>query len=67
MPVVAFSESEVEEAALAWFEALGYRVLFGPDIAPGEVAAERADYSEVGPGASSEGSSWPPVVWVPRG
>jgi len=36
MPVVAFSESEVEKAALGWFEALGYRVLFGPDIAPGE-------------------------------
>ncbi len=47
MSTVQITESEVEQAALAWFEALGYRVLFGPDIAPGEVAAERTDYSEV--------------------
>jgi len=41
-----FSESEVEVAALQWFEALGYTVLHGPDIAPGEPAAERTDYNE---------------------
>ena len=35
------NESIVEDAALAWFEALGYAVLHGPDIAPGEPAAER--------------------------
>lgn len=38
-----FSESIVEEAALAWLEALGYTVLHGPDIAVGEPAAERSD------------------------
>jgi type I restriction enzyme R subunit len=42
-----FTESVVEEAALEWLEALGYSVLAGPDIAPGEPAAEREDYGEV--------------------
>jgi type I restriction enzyme R subunit len=31
-----FTESVVEDAALAWLEALGYAVLQGPDIAAGE-------------------------------
>jgi type I restriction enzyme R subunit len=38
-----FSESVVEQAALAWLEALGYAVLHGPDIAAGEPGGERAD------------------------
>ncbi|HEX3323034.1 MAG TPA: type I restriction endonuclease subunit R [Terriglobales bacterium] len=38
-----FSESVVEEAALQWFEALGYTILHGPEIAVGETAAERID------------------------
>ncbi len=37
-----FSESIVEDAALAWLEALGYAVLHGPDIAAGEPGAERS-------------------------
>lgn len=41
-----FTESVVEEAALAWLEALGYAVLHGPDIAVGEPAAERSDPNE---------------------
>ncbi|NIA10136.1 MAG: HsdR family type I site-specific deoxyribonuclease, partial [Nitrospiraceae bacterium] len=40
-------ESTVEESALAWFEELGWSVLHGPDIAPGEPAAERRSYSDV--------------------
>lgn len=40
------TESTVEEAAMAWFEGLGYSVLNGPSIAPGEPAAERGDYWE---------------------
>jgi type I restriction enzyme R subunit len=40
-------ESEVEEVALGWFEALDYSVALGPQIAPGEPAAERADYAQV--------------------
>ena len=38
-----FSESIVEDAALAWLEALGYAVLHGPDIAAGMPGAERSD------------------------
>ncbi|HET8630861.1 MAG TPA: type I restriction endonuclease subunit R [Thermomicrobiales bacterium] len=47
MPLTKFTESIVEEAALAWLADLGYEVVFGPDIAPGEPTAERADYREV--------------------
>mgnify|MGYP003412488920 CR=1 FL=1 len=39
----AFTESIVEDAALACLEALGYAVLHGPDIAVGELLAERSD------------------------
>ena len=35
-----FTESVVEQAALAWLESLGYAVKHGPDIAPGELAAD---------------------------
>jgi type I restriction enzyme R subunit len=38
-----FTESVVEEAALAWLRGLGFGVLNGPAIAAGEVAAERSD------------------------
>ncbi|MFO1454614.1 MAG: type I restriction endonuclease subunit R [Steroidobacteraceae bacterium] len=38
-----FAESVVEEATLAWLQALGYGVLHGPDIAAGEPGAERSD------------------------
>jgi type I restriction enzyme R subunit len=41
--VISFSESVVEDAALAWLDALGYAVLHGPDIAAGESGAERSD------------------------
>ena len=39
----AFTESVVEDAALAWLASLGYAILHGPDIAAGESAAERSD------------------------
>lgn len=38
-----FAESVVEDAAIGWLEALGYAVVYGPDIAAGEPAAERSD------------------------
>src|SRR5713226_1274546 len=38
-----FTESIVEDAALAWLESLGYAVLHGPDIAAGMLGAERSD------------------------
>ena len=41
-----FAESDVEEAALSWLEELGYAVLHGLQIAPGEPAAERENYQE---------------------
>jgi len=42
-----FTESTVEQAALAWFETLGYTILSGPEIAPGELQAERDNYGQV--------------------
>ena len=47
MSLIGFTESEVEIAAVEWFSRLGYAVLFGPDIAPGEPAAERDGYDQV--------------------
>jgi type I restriction enzyme R subunit len=38
-----FTESVVEEAALAWLEAKGWTVLHGPEIAAGMPSAERDD------------------------
>ncbi len=38
-----FTESVVEDAALAWLEELDYSILHGPEIAAGEPAAERSD------------------------
>jgi type I restriction enzyme R subunit len=37
------TESVVEDAGLAWLEALGYAIKHGPDIAAGEPDAERGD------------------------
>ena len=42
-----FTESVVEQAALAWLESLDYTILSGPDIAPGELQAERDEYRQV--------------------
>jgi type I restriction enzyme R subunit len=35
-----FTESVVEDATLDIFESLGYAILHGPEIAPGEPATE---------------------------
>ncbi|MFZ0818526.1 MAG: type I restriction endonuclease subunit R [Candidatus Acidiferrales bacterium] len=43
----AFAESTVEDAALEIFEGIGYTILHGPNIAPGEIFAERTNYSDV--------------------
>ena len=42
-----FCESHLEEAALEWFEELGYEVVFAPDIASDGMFPERKDYSEI--------------------
>jgi type I restriction enzyme, R subunit len=41
------TESTVEDAALTWFGDLGYIVVHGPHLAPGEPAAERDSFGEV--------------------
>ncbi len=41
------NESTVEEAALSWYGELGYAVAHGPDLAPGEAAAERESFGDV--------------------
>ncbi len=41
------TEADVEAAALAWLENLGWGVAHGPDIAPGSAGAERDDYGQV--------------------
>lgn len=42
-----FTESVVEQAALAWLESIGYLVLSGPEIAPDQPGSERRDYGQV--------------------
>ena len=42
-----FTESIVEQAALAWLASAGWQVVNGATIAPGEPAAERDDYGQV--------------------
>ena len=45
--MAGFSESVVEQAALAWLESGGWQVVNGADIAPGEAGAERSSYIQV--------------------
>ena len=44
---MSFNESTIEAAALSWFGELGYAVAHGPDLAPGEAAAERVSFGDV--------------------
>lgn len=41
------TEAEIEEVALSWFRELGYAVVHGPEIAPGEPGAERDSFGDV--------------------
>jgi type I restriction enzyme R subunit len=45
--MTSFTESVLEEAVLETLASLGWQVVFGPEIAPGEPAAERGEYREV--------------------
>ncbi len=45
--MTAFTESVVEEAALEWFEALGYVAAFAPSLGPGEPGQERRTHADV--------------------
>jgi type I restriction enzyme, R subunit len=42
-----FTESEVEQATLDWLEFIGWTIKNGPEIAPGELFAERESYGQV--------------------
>ena len=42
-----FTESVVEDAALEWLADAGFSILHGPQIAPGELAAERKTFGDV--------------------
>ena len=44
---MSLNEAIVEEAALSWLAELGYAIATGPDIAPGEAAAERTSFADV--------------------
>ncbi len=44
---MSLNESIVEDAALEWLGELGYAVSHGPQLAPGEPAAERVSFSDV--------------------
>ena len=41
------NESDLENAALEWFETIGYATAHGPELAPGERHAERASFHDV--------------------
>lgn len=41
------NESHIEKHTLGWLRDLGYTILFGPDIGPGEKSAERVEWNEV--------------------
>ena len=45
--MTSITEADVEQAALDWLSALGWKVAHGPDIAPGTPNAERTDYGQV--------------------
>ena len=45
--MAVLTEADVEQAALEWLAALGWRVSHGPDIGFGTPGAEREDYGQV--------------------
>lgn len=42
-----YSEAELEQATLEWFEELGYETLYAPEISPDGEYPERQDYSDI--------------------
>ena len=45
--MATLTESKIEEFAIGLFEQLGYRYLYGPDIAPDGITPKRASFGEV--------------------
>ncbi len=44
---MSLDEAVVEQAALSWFDQLGYAAAHAPYLAPGEIAAERKSFADV--------------------
>ena len=44
---MGISETGIENVALEWLAGMGYTILPGPSIAPGELTAERSQYDVV--------------------
>ena len=44
---LTLTESDVEQAALAWLKGLGWQMAHGPDIAPESPNAERDNFGQV--------------------
>ena len=42
-----FIENDLEQAALEWFQDLGYQTQYGPDISPGGSFSERKNFGDV--------------------
>lgn len=47
MPTRIMKESDVELACVEWFLELGYKSLYGPELAPEEPGAERSSFGDV--------------------
>ncbi len=45
--MITITESDVEQTALEWLEALGWTTAYGPDIGPDGLKPERPDYDQV--------------------
>ena len=54
---MTLNKAIVEEAALDWFQELGYAALPGPQLAPGEPAAERDSFASAFTQGSPSGSN----------
>ena len=44
---MTYYESHLEEAAIEWFQELGYDYIFGPNLAPDATFPERVNFSDV--------------------
>ncbi len=58
----SLTESTVEDAALAWLEAIGWQTAHRPDIAPSTPASERRDYAEVCPPSTFRDTLLPKLI-----
>ena len=45
--MIILAEADVEQAVLDWLAALGWQVVYGPEIAPDTPNAERGDFGQV--------------------